>query len=185
MEDKEHVIHLLQQASEALIQEDAITMKELSNQTIHCASCVQDSGSIAVAVLTYALSKIIERKEKYNIKNWPALMKRISLYLRIAADELARDNYEKYEESLKKIRSALEAIANLKVAIAEVLRNASINKASRLYEHGISLGQTANLLGITQWELLEYAGQRVNVPSSINQTVDARTRVKIAMEFFA
>jgi predicted transcriptional regulator len=185
MEDRTHVIHLLQQASEALKQNDPVVMKDLSNQTIHCASCVQDSGNIAVAVLTYALSKIIERRQHYKIKNWPALSKKISLYLESAAHELSNENYVKYEDFLKSIRASLEAVSNLKAAIAEVLRNAAINKASKLYEHGISLGQTANLLGITQWELSEYTGQRVDTAPSINQAFDARKRAQMALEFFS
>ena len=63
------------------------------------------------------------------------------------------------------------------------MRKASINKASRIYEHGISLGKTAQLLGITQWELTEYTGQkREEKPYG---ALSAKKRAQMALEFFS
>ncbi len=185
MEEKSHIIHVLGQAHEALKNNDAVVLKELSNQTIHCASCIQDSGSITIAVLNYALSKIIERGQQNNIKNWSAFVKRFSLYLDSAAHALEDDNEDKYQDFIRKARTTLEGVAvNLKPYIKEVIRNASINKASKLYEHGISLGQTANLLGVTQWELSDYAGSRVETSSGMSKHINVKMRAQMALEFF-
>jgi predicted transcriptional regulator len=73
----------------------------------------------------------------------------------------------------------------MKPYIQEVLRKASINKASKIYEHGISLGQTAQLLGITQWELSEYSGQTNVSDNDYNKTLDIKKRAKMALEFFS
>ena len=43
---------------------DISEIKELSNHVIHNASIFQDEDSISVAILIYALSKIIERKQR-------------------------------------------------------------------------------------------------------------------------
>ena len=65
------------------------------------------------------------------------------------------------------------------------MHKASVNKASKIYEHGISMGRTAKMLGITQWELSEYTGQK-NVPDNpYNETFDVRKRAEMAMEFFS
>ena len=72
----------------------------------------------------------------------------------------------------------------MKPYINEVLRKASINKASRIHEHGISLGQTAKLLGITQWELSEYIGRKEITDRRYSQTINTKIRAKMAMEFF-
>ena len=44
-------------------EKDMIELTELSNRIIHDASVFQDEISISIAVLIYALSKIIERKQ--------------------------------------------------------------------------------------------------------------------------
>ena len=176
---------MLEETHEALKNNDAVALRELSNQTIHCASCIQDSGSITIAVLNYALSKIIERGQQNNIKSWSSFVKRFSLYIDSAAHSLGENKQVKFEEFIKKARASLEGIAiNLKPYIQEVIRNASINKASKLYEHGISLGQTASLLGVTQWELSDYTGTRVNTSRSMNKNINVKLRAQMALEFF-
>ena len=64
------------------------------------------------------------------------------------------------------------------------MQKAKINKASRLYEHGISMEKTAKLLGISQWELAEYVGPMGASEYPQTQTLDIKKRVKKAMEFF-
>jgi hypothetical protein len=184
-EESPHIINILRQAVVALKNENAVELKELSNQTIHCASCMQDSGSITIAVLNYALGKILERNQHIRIKTWPAIVKKISLFYEIAAKSLEREDVADYERSIIEARRVLTGISDVKQAVKEVLRKASINKASRMYEHGISLGQTANLLGVTQWELSEYAAQSITGEGKFTRTVDAVQRAKMALEFFS
>ena len=93
---------------------------------------------------------------------------------------------DKYIEYLERIRKTISSISiSLKPYIEEVLRKASINKASKMYEHGISLGQTAKLLGVTQWELTEYAGQTKISDDYYNSTLDIKRRAQMALEFFS
>ena len=40
----------------------------------------------------------------------------------------------------------------------DVMSEAQIRKGSKMYDHGISLGQAANVLNISQWELMQYLG---------------------------
>jgi len=78
MEEVEHITEILTSAQRALINEDSLKLRDLSNQTIHCASKVQDNGSILIAVLMYSLSKLLERKKYLKIKNWDVLIKKIN-----------------------------------------------------------------------------------------------------------
>ena len=73
----------------------------------------------------------------------------------------------------------------LRKYIGEVFRKASINKASRIYEHGISMEKTAKLLGVTLFELAEYAGQGKYADVPETKTTDVNSRIKIAMEMFS
>ena len=63
MQEKENILRIFKETKEAIEQEDNIKLKELSDQTIHTASMSQDPDNIAVAVIIYSLSKIIEREE--------------------------------------------------------------------------------------------------------------------------
>jgi hypothetical protein len=57
-----------------------------------------------------------------------------------------------------------------------------ISKGSRLYEHGISIGRTAKLLGVSKWDLMQYAGKTGihEVVSGIN----VGERIKYAKSLF-
>lgn len=186
MEEVEHVINVLEQVREALAHEDVIKLKELSNQTIHSASTFQDTGSITIAVILYALSKLIERKDTLKIKDWANFIRKIDSQFLLAVKALQEDKVDKYEKYMEMARKSITSTAlNIKPYIQEVLRKASINKASKIYEHGISLGQTAEILGVSEWELSEYAGQTKVADTSYNITLSIEKRAKMAMEFFA
>lgn len=186
MEEVDHVIHVLEEAKRALLASDGVKLHELSNQTIHCASSEQDASSIAIAVLVYALSKIVERKALHRIRNYDLVIKKFIGFLDLALLALKEGNKEAYEGHLQRARIALTSTSlNIKPYIQEVLRKASINKASKIYEHGISMGRTASLLGITQWELTEYAGQKEGLEKQYVPTQDVHARAQMALEFFS
>lgn len=185
-EEREHVIDILKKTKKALIDEDSVLLKELSNQTVHSASVFQDAGSITFAVIVYALSKLVERREALNVKNWGSFVKRINSKIDRAIESLENEKYEDYIEDLLQARKTLSSISeNLASYVQEVLRKASINKASRIYEHGLSLEKTSHLLGITQWELSEYVGQSPSAEQKQNQTIDIKKRAKEALAFFS
>lgn len=184
MEEVEHVIDVLERVQKSLISADAVQLKNLSNQTIHGASIVQDPGSITLAVLIYTLSKIVERKDYYKIKNWAKFVKKFNSLFGLAKKALKDGKYDFYDNYLHEARKMLSGISvNLKPYIQEVIRKASINKASRIYEHGISMGHTAQLLGISQWELAEYTGQKA-ITEPYGEFIDVRKRAGMALEFF-
>ena len=63
---KKDALHILDGVIEILKvkeQKDVIEIKNLSNHTIHNASVFQDDCSVSIAVVIYALSKIVERKQ--------------------------------------------------------------------------------------------------------------------------
>ena len=64
-----------------------------------------------------------------------------------------------------------------------MFRRARINKASRIYEHGISLAQTAELLGITQWELMKYLGQ-TKIADKFDDEIKVIDRLEHARKMF-
>jgi hypothetical protein len=181
----ENAILVLQKAILALKNKDALSLKELSNQTIHSACTYQDSGTTTSAVLIYALSKIIEREDYKKIQKWNQYEKKAIQLFELAIDALKKEKHEAYESHLLKARKALEsASGSLKQYIQEVLKRASINKASKIHEHGISSEKTAKMLGLTQWEISEYLGSREK-PEKLKEKLTIKKRIKIAQEFFS
>lgn len=185
MEEKEHIIGLLEETQKALKLDDSAKLRNLSDQTIHDASIYQHTDYIIIAILIYSLSKIVERKQHSEIKKWANTAKKINANISLAIIALQQDKQDKFLNYLQSAKKSLESISNLKPIIEEVIRKASINKASKIYEHGISLGNTAKLLGITQWELSEYIGQKENAYSKYASTLNIKNRAKMAMEFFS
>lgn len=185
MQEKEHLISVLESAMKALKTNNSVELQALSDQTVHSASIYQDTDSISIAVIIYSLSKIVARRESMKIKHWISLVNKISSSLSLAIDSLEKEKYSSFGNHLKKIIGILSSFSSLKPYIKDVIRKASINKASKLYEHGISLSQTAKLLGITRWELSEYIGQKSIHDNPYNTTISPKKRAEIAMEFFS
>lgn len=186
MEERGHVIEVLEQVKSAIESEDTLKLNELSNQTIHSASIQQDIGSITTAVIVYSLSKLIDRKQTLKIKNWNQLMKKITSQFSLAIRALKENKEAKYQNYMQMTRRTISSTAlNIKPYIQEVLRKASINKASKIYAHGISLGRTAEILGVSEWELSEYTGQTKIPDVKYNISLDVKKRAALALEFFS
>lgn len=186
MEEAEHIIQVLENVRKSIKSEDVSSLNELSNQTIHTVSTHQDTGNITMAVIVYAISKLIERKDTLKIKNWNSFIKKIDSQFALAIKALKDNKPEKYEEYMKMTRKSITSTSlSIKNVIQDVLRKASINKASKIYEHGISLGRTAQILGVTQWELSEYTGQTRIPDIKYNITIGVEKRAKMALEFFS
>ena len=119
-------------------------------------------------------------KKTMTLDFFNSLMKHIEL----AIHSLEKDNVKKFRYELRKIRTSINKLTgNFKKHVQDVFRKAEINKASRIYEHGISMQKTAKLLGISIWELAEYSGQTGISNVNLSITLDVKERIKNAMEF--
>lgn len=189
MQEKENVIDILEQSKKAIRKEDVIKLKELSNRTTHTASITKDPDNIAIAVIIYALSKIIERGEHKGKGSHKCSKYCEAVLTSIDGTILAvKENDEKgISRCIENIRKALNKISpKMKSYIKELFTKASINKASKIYEHGISLEKTASLLGITIYDLASYVGQKSSLEESgMGKKIGIKKRLKIAMEAFS
>ncbi len=187
-EDKkemQHIVSVLRQTKYALKEADAFSLQQLSDQTIHSATIQQHTDFITIAVLLYALNKMVARHDKIKIKRWDSLVNKLSNEIDKSIAELERRDVEEFARHLEHIKDLLiDFSPSAKQDIQEVLRKAAVNKAARIYEHGISLHQTAHLLGITQWELADYIGQRSIFDNPFNATIDVEKRARMAEDFF-
>ncbi len=184
-EEKENFLDILVNTKQAIKDENVVLLRELSDRTIHTATTAQDTDSILMAVIIYSLSKIIERKQFREMKGWDKFISKFDLEIDRSINFLKKDNQKEFVKSLEEIRASMNNISgSLKSYIDDVFRKAQINKASKIYEHGISLETTAKLLGITIWELSGYTGQKEPEEGKFFYTESAKTRIKQAMDMF-
>jgi phosphomannomutase len=149
---RQDILSMLKDAMAALKRKDAGLLREVSDHTLHNASIYQDKDSISVAVVMYALSKTLGRM--------PSDKPDISDLLSKAYTSLEKGDLEQYQHNIKRIMESVSAFdQEMNLYIQKVIDEAEIKKGSRIYEHGISLAQTAELLGVSQWELMKYLGQ--------------------------
>ncbi|MBU3906735.1 MAG: hypothetical protein KKA64_00620 [Nanoarchaeota archaeon] len=186
MQEGENVLNILEGTKQAIKEDDVVKIKELSNMTIHTASTTQDPDNIAVAVIVYSLSKIIERKHYRGFNGWGNFYRRYLSSIDNTIKSIKKEDKEGVRESLGEVRKAINSLSgDLRKYVQDVFKKASINKASKIYEHGISLEQTAKILGISVWDLSSYIGQKGEISDiPFGKTLDVKDRIKIAMEMF-
>ncbi len=175
---KEDVLAVLKDVINALKKEDYSALSEISNHTIHDASIFQEDDPLTIAVLVYALSKVINRCLERG-QACPLVVPT----LQKAHDALQQDDDNAYRAVIKRLLKEISDYdAQLKLYIQQVIEQARIKKASKLHEHGISIARTAELLGLSQWELQSYIGKTVtDVPSDGMKLTE---RLRRARELF-
>ena len=186
MQEKENVLRIFQETKEAIAKGDVAKIRNLSNQTTNTAALTHDPDNIAVAVVIYALSKVMGREDYRKLPGWNNFY---NIYIG-AIDKilvaLQKNDEKTFRQNIELIRNAINKLSGkLKDYIQDVFRRASINKASRLYEHGISMEKTSKLLGVTQFELADYAGRGKIPDAPETKTVNVRSRIKLVMDMFS
>ncbi|MBN1386779.1 hypothetical protein JW968_07480 [Candidatus Woesearchaeota archaeon] len=175
-EVKSDIISVMKDVLAAIKEDDPAKVKELSNHTIHNASIYGDKDSLSIAILIYAVSKIMERGAG-NISGITVKISKLIL-------DLQKDNLKGFSYNLKHIlRSIAKHDVRLGLYIEEVINQANIKKGSKLFEHGFSIGKASEMLGITQWELLNYIG-KTKLPEEMIGPMNARQRLKLARSIF-
>jgi len=185
MKEEKHILNILIKTKSALDKKDYLKVKNLSDHVIHHASIHQDGDVISIAVIIYALSKLIERENYKTEKNWPEFYSKFKKNILDMINALKKGNEDKFRIEVTNNRKLIEGLSGkLKFYISDVFNRAKINKASRIYEHGISMETTAKILGISQWELAEYTGQTGIGNVSLSVTMNLNDRIKLAEDIF-
>ena len=178
---KQDILSLLDSVIGILASEeetDLVELEELSNKIIHSASIFQDEDSISIALLIYSLYKLIARgaeKEK--------IYSQINSMLKQARAALEGNQFETFRKKIKKIFDVLVRIdRKVSIYFQELLEKARLKKGSKIYEHGISIARVAQIMGISQWELMSYVGQTEIPEYGIK---DAKGRLQLARKLFS
>ena len=180
---KEHLLNILTRLIKAIKTKKVGEIKDLSNQTIHSLTIFQDQLSRDIAVLTYSIYKIISRPDYAEKKGWKEFYNSLIENLTLAKSYLKNNETEKYSSTLKKIQQEANLLEpKLKQSIKEIFESSKIAKASRVTEHGVSLGQAAKTLKTSPWELQEYTGKTGIAEKGITKNI--KKRLEFAKSLF-
>lgn len=185
MKEVGNILRILKKARQLIEEDNAHELKNLSGETIHSATISQDADNIIVAVLIYSLGKVLERKYYRDMNGWKEFYDAMTTNLQLAIKSLEKEDIKNTRIYLGRIRNSLNKISgNLSRYIKDIFRKAGINKAFKLYEHGLSSEQTAKLLGISLWDLASYIGQSNINEAKIAISMSEKNRIKIAEDIF-
>lgn len=185
MQEKENIIRILKETLVALKKGNSLKLKILSDQTNHTATIYQDSDNIIIAVLVYTIGKIVERENYRRMEGWDFFIESLTKNLKNAIRSLEKEDLEEFRNSLGQLRSSINKIeGSLRDYINDVFYKAGVNKAFKFYEHGLSSQRTAELLGVSLWDLNSYIGQSNISEAKVSESMPVKDRLKVAEDFF-
>lgn len=170
--------HVLDAAIEGLKNHDMGLIRSVSNQTIHNASIFQDNFSINIAIITYALSQLLENTL---VKNKPVDMEKYLRHL-VALKETVRSRQPKvFEKLVGKIYAEMKKDENrFSQFVRHVKTQARMDKSARLVDHGISVARAADVLGVSQWQMYSYLGKTKITDDGSDSVANMKKRLEFA-----
>lgn len=177
---KKELLYNLDQAIEILEKregKDVDELKELSNHAIEDVAVYKNLDLISATVLIYSLYKIAKTIPEKNYEE-------ILTELKNAKQNLEANNFGRYNASIKNLfRIIKECNAKVKIHLHDVMHAARIKKSAILLEKGLSIGQAAGLMGLSNWDLQEYAGKTTYAePQTV--AIPAKKRIMMAFKIF-
>lgn len=185
MQEHNHVVRVLEAAKKAAKRGDVVELKRLSDQTIHATAIHQDTDNVLVAIVVYSLAKLLERRHSYSHEDFDRYLNYYLKTVDFSKTCIKKDDCDAFRNRIADMMKVRGLAENLKRSVRDVFQKARINKASKVYEHGISMGATAKLLGISLWDLSSYVGQSTISDMKEGKTLDVATRAKKALAFFS
>ena len=99
-------IDILHRAAIALKNRDSVYLRRISDLSIDTASIIQAETPVSLAVIVYALSKIVDRIETREDPQQTAILERVQNRLEKAEILLQKEKFKDYEEVTKEMIDA-------------------------------------------------------------------------------
>ncbi|MDP3734445.1 MAG: hypothetical protein Q8R37_04380 [Nanoarchaeota archaeon] len=157
---------------------DIQELEKLSDHAIDDVALHKDLDLISITVLIYSIYKVIDC---FTDKNYHDIVAE----LQSAKENLHRSEFGKYNQNIKQLFSLVRSCdAKIKIHFQNVMDAARIKKGTALLERGLSIGQAAGLMGLSNWDLQVYAGKRVSF-IDYSETIPAKNRLTNAFKIFS
>lgn len=182
MEDvvRKKILNNLDQVLKILQDKDSRDLEELKNlsdQAVEDVALHKDLDMISITVLIYSIYKILGtmKADDYN---------KIMDKLRFAKNSLKDRNLSIYNCNIKDLYTIINrSNAEVKTHLQDVMQAARIKKGTILLEHGLSIGQAAGLMGLSNWDLQQYAAKTTALQTD-TETIPAVKRLQLAFQIF-
>ena len=177
---KKEIIFDLQEAIKILEtkeDKDIEELRKLSDHGIEDVAVHKDLDLISIAVLLYSLYKVAScmGDEEY---------KTLISQLNNAITSLQQGNLGRYNKTIRSSFSIVRKCnAKVKEHLQDVMEAAKIKKGTALLHKGLSIGQAAGLMGLSNWDLQGYAA-KTTAFNSRHEKVSAKNRFLRALKVF-
>jgi hypothetical protein len=174
---KKEILYDLEKAVASLEQRNFVQLEKLSEHTIEDVAVQKDLELVTVTVLLYSLFKVAKSLSDEEIA---AIVKSLTF----TGKHLQQGNLGGYNRGIKKLyRLVKQDSAEVKMHLQNVMNAARIKKGTSLLQRGLSIGQAAGLMGLSNWDLQIYAGKTTALDPH-DEKLPATKRVKTAMKLF-
>jgi len=152
-------------------------LKELSDKAVEGVALHKNLDIISVTVLVYSLYKIRDCIP-------PKDYQKILTDLNFARKSLEENRLGRYNKSIRSLFDLVRKCnAKIKEHLQDVMHAARIKKGASLLSKGLSIGQAAGLMGLSNWDLQQYIGKTVTFEQH-REIMPARKRIITALKIF-
>ncbi len=156
---------------------DIEALRQLSNQAIEDIALHKDLDMVSVTVLFYSIYKVNDCLDDQ-------IYNELIRGLMDAQKALQKNMFGKYNRIIKKLYKIVRGCnAKVKQHLQDVMDAARIKKGTVLLQKGLSLGQAAGLMGLSNWDLQAYASKTVLIGAH-REKVQAKVRLNTAFNIF-
>ncbi|PIZ50835.1 hypothetical protein COY27_05640 [Candidatus Woesearchaeota archaeon CG_4_10_14_0_2_um_filter_33_13] len=178
---KKDIINYLIKTSDILSKDgpnQSLLLKELSDRAIEDVAVQKDMDLISVTVFIYSLGKVIQGVSAEEVQD---LVKEINY----AIKHIKENRLGRYNNSIKLLFETIRKNnAKVQIHLQDVLQAARIKKGAILLGKGLSMGQAAGLMGLSNWDLQSYAGKTVAMQFG-KESIPEEQRLSSAFKLFS
>ena len=153
------MLGLMEQARAAFQNTNAMQLKEISNDATREAVVNNDRVFAKIAVIAYALSKLVSKQHILESASWGKARKAIINSLEGLIALLRKNMNDEFAASLgsfeAEVRKVDESLGNY---VRNIIEKAEVKVSSSAYAQGLSLSGAAELTGADKTELQNYIG---------------------------
>ncbi len=156
---------------------DVEQLRVLSDHAIEHVAVYKDLDIISVTVLIYSIYKAYSC---IGDKDYATLLKELER----ARSSLEKNQFGQYNRSIKILYEIVRRCSSeTKEHLQDVMQAARIKKGTALLTKGLSIGQAAGLMGLSNWDLQQYAAKTTALESGPVK-VPAKNRMLSALKIF-
>jgi hypothetical protein len=135
-------------------------IKKIANDSINDATISFDHDMAKIAVIAYALYKMLTKEHFVQNPKWKEVAASITISLQKSTQAALQGKHRSFKRNLK---DTIQKIENIDDKLSHFAKNiyekAKMKQASTAYALGLSLSQAAELTGAAKKELQHYIGE--------------------------